>query len=41
MGDLLPATFLIDQTEKIRAVKVGFDDRAEFEKTIGQLLHEK
>jgi len=32
MGDLLPATFLIDRTGKIRAVKVGFGDKVEFEK---------
>jgi cytochrome c biogenesis protein CcmG/thiol:disulfide interchange protein DsbE len=41
MGDLLPATFLIDRTGKIRLVKVGFGDKAEFEKTIEQLLREK
>jgi peroxiredoxin len=41
MGDLLPATFLIDRTGKIRTVKVGFGDKVEFEKTIEQLLHEK
>jgi cytochrome c biogenesis protein CcmG/thiol:disulfide interchange protein DsbE len=41
MGDLLPVTFLIDRTGKIRTVKVGFGDKVEFEKTIEQLLHEK
>jgi cytochrome c biogenesis protein CcmG/thiol:disulfide interchange protein DsbE len=41
MGDLLPATFLIDRTGKIRLVKEGFGDRAEFERTIESLLSEK
>ncbi len=41
MGDLLPATFLIDRTGKIRTVKVGFGDKVEFDKTIEQLLREK
>jgi cytochrome c biogenesis protein CcmG/thiol:disulfide interchange protein DsbE len=41
MGDLLPATFLIDRTGKIRVVKVGFGDKVEFEKVIEQLLHER
>jgi peroxiredoxin len=41
MGDLLPATFLIGRTGKIRAVKIGFGDKPEFEKIIEQLLHEK
>jgi peroxiredoxin len=41
MGDPLPATFLIERTGRIRAVKVGFGDKVEFEKTIEQLLQEK
>ncbi|MCU1222062.1 MAG: Redoxin domain protein [Edaphobacter sp.] len=41
MGDLLPATFLIDRTGKIRTVKIGFGDKLEFEKTIEQLLDGK
>ena len=41
MGDLLPATFLIDRTGKIRTVKIGFGDKTEFQKAIEQLLHEK
>lgn len=41
MGDLLPATFVIDRTGKIRSMKVGFGDKMEFEKTIKQLLDEK
>ena len=41
MGELLPATFLIDRTGKIRAVKEGFGDKAEFVKTIEQLLRDK
>jgi peroxiredoxin len=41
MGDLLPATFLIDRSGKVRTVKIGFGDKAEFERVIEQLLHEK
>jgi peroxiredoxin len=38
MGDLLPATFLIDRSGKIREVKEGFGDKQEFESTIERLL---
>jgi cytochrome c biogenesis protein CcmG/thiol:disulfide interchange protein DsbE len=38
MGDLLPATFLIDRTGKIREVKEGFGDKKEFESAIEKLL---
>ena len=41
MGDLLPATFLIDRRGKIQAVKVGFGDKSEFAATIEKLLAEK
>ena len=41
MGDLLPATFLIDRTGKIREVKEGFGNEEEFERTIEKLLREK
>jgi cytochrome c biogenesis protein CcmG/thiol:disulfide interchange protein DsbE len=41
MGDLLPATFLIDRAGKIREVKEGFGNKQEFESTIEKLLREK
>jgi peroxiredoxin len=41
MGDLLPVTFLIDRTGKIRTVKVGFGDKKVFERSIEQILEEK
>jgi peroxiredoxin len=41
MGELFPATFLIDHTGKIRTVKVGFGDKKESDQTINQLLDEK
>jgi peroxiredoxin len=41
MGDLLPATFLIDRAGTIREVKEGFDNKDEFESKIEKLLREK
>ena len=41
MGDLLPVTFLIDRTGKIRAVKEGFGKKEEFESSVEKLLQEK
>ena len=41
MGDLLPATFLIDRRGKIQAVKIGFGDKIEFTTMIEKLLTEK
>lgn len=40
MGELLPATFLIDGAGKIRFVKEGFGNKDEFERTIETLLAE-
>jgi len=36
--DALPVTYLIDRTGKIRAVKQGFGNKEDFEKTIQSLL---
>jgi peroxiredoxin len=41
MGDLLPVSFLIDRTGKIRLVKEGFGNKDEFENTIEKLIKEK
>jgi peroxiredoxin len=41
MGDLLPVSFLIDRTGKVRLVKEGFGNKDEFESTIERLLKEK
>ncbi len=41
MGDLLPATFLIDRAGTIREVKEGFGNKDEFESKIEKLLREK
>jgi peroxiredoxin len=41
MGDLLPATFLIDRSGEIREVKEGFGDKKEFESTIEKLLQNR
>ena len=41
MGDLLPVSFLIDRTGKVRLVKEGFGHKDEFESTIEKLLKEK
>jgi cytochrome c biogenesis protein CcmG/thiol:disulfide interchange protein DsbE len=41
LGDLLPATFLVDRTGKIREVKEGFGNKEEFESKIEKLLREK
>jgi cytochrome c biogenesis protein CcmG/thiol:disulfide interchange protein DsbE len=41
MGDLLPVTFLIDRTGKIRIAKEGFGKKEEFESSIEKLLQEK
>jgi hypothetical protein len=38
MGDLFPATFLINRTGKIREVKEGYGDKKEFECAIEKLL---
>jgi len=41
VGDLLPVSFLIDRTGKIRLVKEGFGNKDEFENTIEKLIKEK
>jgi cytochrome c biogenesis protein CcmG/thiol:disulfide interchange protein DsbE len=41
MGDLLPVSFLIDRTGKVRLVREGFGNKDEFESTIEKLLKEK